>query len=119
MADTSGAPTPTFEPVRPAATRASNTAAAPSRHGSSLRRSPTRGSYKEMTRDPNLDVNLPYRTFSADANLEEYTTEQPSGEMEGPVAPDGSRYKLVAFRPNDPENPKNWSKAYKWYCTVS
>ena len=72
-----------------------------------------------MTRDPDLDVNLPYRTLSADANLAEYTTEQPSGEMPGPVAPDGSRFKLVTFRLDDPENPKNWSKAFKWYCTVS
>lgn len=72
-----------------------------------------------MTRDPDLDVNLPYRTLSADANLAEYTTEEPSGEIEGPVAPDGRRFKLVTFRPDDPENPKNWSKGYKWYCTVS
>jgi hypothetical protein len=27
-------------------------------------------------------------------------------------------YKLVTFEINDPENPKNWSKAYKWYCTM-
>jgi MFS family permease len=24
----------------------------------------------------------------------------------------------VAFEPNDPGNPKNWSKAFKWYCTM-
>ncbi|KFA48763.1 hypothetical protein S40293_01525 [Stachybotrys chartarum IBT 40293] len=28
------------------------------------------------------------------------------------------RYNLVTFTPGDPENPKNWSKAYKWYCTM-
>ncbi|KAK3395414.1 major facilitator superfamily domain-containing protein [Sordaria brevicollis] len=27
-------------------------------------------------------------------------------------------YKLVTFAENDPANPKNWSKAYKWYCTM-
>lgn len=27
-------------------------------------------------------------------------------------------HKLVAFSPNDPGNPKNWSKAFKWYCTM-
>ena len=27
-------------------------------------------------------------------------------------------YKLVEFAPGDPENPKNWSKAYKWYLTM-
>lgn len=25
---------------------------------------------------------------------------------------------LVAFAPADPGNPKNWSKAFKWYCTM-
>lgn len=89
----------------------------------SLARSPTnplaRSSTKETIRDPNLDVNLPYRTLSGDANLSEYTTETPSGQIPGPVEPDGEhRYKLVTFVPNDPENPKNWSKAYKWYCTM-
>jgi len=27
-------------------------------------------------------------------------------------------YKIVAFAPGDPEDPKNWSKARKWYCTM-
>ncbi|KAI0849055.1 MFS general substrate transporter [Daldinia vernicosa] len=89
----------------------------------SLARKPTnplaRTSTKETIRDPNLDINLPYRTLSGDANLSEYTTEVPSGQIPGPVEPDGEhRYKLVTFVPNDPENPKNWSKAYKWYCTM-
>ncbi|KAF3056461.1 hypothetical protein GL218_06636 [Daldinia childiae] len=89
----------------------------------SLARKPTnplaRSSTKETIRDPNLDVNLPYRTLSGDANLSEYTTETPSGQIPGPVEPDGERrYKLVTFVPNDPENPKNWSKGYKWYCTM-
>ena len=26
--------------------------------------------------------------------------------------------KLVAFDHDDAENPKNWSKAKKWYCTM-
>jgi hypothetical protein len=48
--------------------------------------------------------------------LEEYTSEKPEGEIEGPVEPGGKHhYKLVTFVPNDPANPKNWSKAYKWY----
>ncbi|KAI0135737.1 MFS general substrate transporter [Daldinia grandis] len=89
----------------------------------SLARKPTnplaRSSTKETIRDPNLDVNLPYRTLSGDANLTEYITETPSGQIPGPVEPNGERrYKLVTFVPNDPENPKNWSKAYKWYCTM-
>lgn len=24
----------------------------------------------------------------------------------------------MQFEENDPENPKNWSKAFKWYCTM-
>ncbi|THW27360.1 MFS general substrate transporter, partial [Aureobasidium pullulans] len=27
-------------------------------------------------------------------------------------------YELVTFTPGDRENPKNWSKAYKWWCTM-
>jgi len=27
-------------------------------------------------------------------------------------------YKLVSFAEGDPENPKNWSKAFKWYITM-
>lgn len=97
-------------------------AAGRSRSGS-FGRQLTRQSTKEMTRDPNLDPDsLPYRTLSQTANFEEYTTENPEGAIKGPVVtgPKGDRkeYKLVTFTPNDPENPKNWSKAYKWYCTM-
>jgi len=114
MADAAEAPTTGFAPIK-AATHDPN---ALSRYAS-IRPTSTRGSHKEMVRDPDLDVNLPYRTLSADANLAEYTTEKASGEIPGPVTPEGGRFKLVTFRPNDPENPKNWSKGYKWYCTVS
>ncbi|KAL2886577.1 putative MFS-type transporter [Ceratocystis lukuohia] len=70
--------------------------------------------------DPQNDPNLPYRTVSVDANLDEYRREVLKGQLPGPVIPgtSGKRYKLVAFEPNDPENPKNWSKAFKWYCTM-
>jgi hypothetical protein len=86
--------------------------------GSRIHRTSTNISHKE-SRDPDLDVNLPYRTFSDGANLEEYTREEVRGEIDGPVEPDGEHhYKLVTFVPNDPANPKNWSKAYKWYCTM-
>ncbi|KAH6682533.1 major facilitator superfamily domain-containing protein [Halenospora varia] len=87
-------------------------------NGSQIHRTDTHLSRKE-TRDPNLDINLPYRTFTDQANLEEYTSEKPSGEIQGGLEPDGEHHwKLVTFLPNDPENPKNWSKAYKWYCTM-
>jgi multidrug resistance protein len=82
-----------------------------------LSRTNTHLSHKETHRDPDLDINLPYRTFTENANLEEYTSEKPEGEIDGGRAPDGRRYKLVTFTPNDPGNPKNWSKLYKWYVT--
>jgi hypothetical protein len=75
---------------------------------------------RKETRDPNLDINLPYRTLSPNANLAEYVTEKLAGEIpaQGRRTPDGKKdYKLVTFLPDDPENPKNWSKAYKWYIT--
>lgn len=89
----------------------------------SLGRPVTRQSTKETTRDPNLDPDtLPYRTLSQNARFEEFTAEEPSGAIKGPVfvGPDGleKEYKLVTFTPDDPENPKNWSKLYKWYCTM-
>ncbi|KAM0454622.1 hypothetical protein ACHAO4_004430 [Trichoderma viride] len=79
--------------------------------------------------DPNLDVNLPYRTLSRNANLDEYLVETRTGTIEGPVEPPSvaqasggkggeKHYQLVTFTDDDPENPKNWSKAYKWYCTM-
>lgn len=83
-----------------------------------LSRSVSRLSHKE-TRDPQLDVNLPYRTLSSDANLDEYTTENPAGEIPAGFGPnEKTEYQLVTFLPNDPENPKNWSKALKWWCTM-
>jgi len=85
---------------------------------SRVHRTTSSNTHKE-TKDPNLDVNLPYRTFSDAANLEEYTQEKTGGEIPGPVEPNGrDRYKLVTFVPDDPANPKNWSKAFKWYCTM-
>lgn len=75
-------------------------------------------STKEVV-DPNLDINLPYRTLGPNANLAEYLVAVPQGEIPGPPKPDGKeQYKLVTFTPGDKENPKNWSKAYKWYCTM-
>ncbi|KAK0386022.1 hypothetical protein NLU13_5859 [Sarocladium strictum] len=29
-----------------------------------------------------------------------------------------SKHRLVEFEDGDPEDPKTWSKAYKWYCTM-
>ncbi|KAJ9151210.1 MFS general substrate transporter [Pleurostoma richardsiae] len=87
-------------------------------HSSGLSRTRTQESVK-AERDPHLDLTLPYRTLTVDANLAEFTVETSQGSIPGPIEPDGEhRYKLVTFLPNDPDNPKNWSKAYKWYCTM-
>ncbi|KAI1814524.1 MFS general substrate transporter [Poronia punctata] len=73
-------------------------------------RSATHGDY---------EVDLPTRILSNNANLAEYLVETPSGQIPGPIEPGGQRrYRLVTFQPNDPENPKNWSKAKKWYITM-
>ncbi|KAI3335786.1 major facilitator superfamily domain-containing protein [Ustulina deusta] len=65
------------------------------------------------------DINLPNRTLSNEANLNEYIVETLDGQLPGPVEPNTQRrYRLVTFQPNDPENPKNWSKGFKWYITM-
>ena len=89
---------------------------------SSLRRLPTSSTVKstKATRDPELDLSLPYRTLTDGANMEQYRVETRQGEIPGPPRKDGEpggRYRMVTFEPNDPDNPKNWSKARKWYCT--
>ncbi|KAI0401345.1 major facilitator superfamily domain-containing protein [Xylaria palmicola] len=67
----------------------------------------------------NYDINLPNRILTNSANLAEYTVETREGQIPGPVTPGGQRhYKMVTFQPDDPENPKNWSKGYKWYITM-
>lgn len=121
---------PTFQPITTNHHRPS-TSSGQQRRGSrrlsrsgSLSNQLTRQSTKETRRDPNLDPDsLPYRTLSANANFDEFTTEHPSGTIKGPVVIDPTAgkeiaYKLVTFVPDDPENPKNWSKAYKWYVTM-
>ncbi|KAG4026133.1 hypothetical protein MFRU_044g00040 [Monilinia fructicola] len=108
------APQPT--PIAPTQTNKSTH----SRRGSTtLQHTSTNLSHKE-TRDPALDINLPYRTLSPNANLSEYTAEKAEGEIPLPSQKGDGKidYKLVTFLPNDPENPKNWSKAFKWYITM-
>lgn len=70
---------------------------------------------------PQTDINLPYRTLSAGADFDEYETETPFGIIpKQTLTRQGTiqQYKLVTFKENDPQNPKNWSKAYKWWCTM-
>lgn len=74
------------------------------------------------TEMPPTDVNLPYRTLSADANFDEYVRETRDGQILDTalshVTGKLETHTLVTFTINDPKNPKNWSKAYKWYCTM-
>jgi hypothetical protein len=67
-------------------------------------------------------VNLPTRTLSNNAHLEEYTEETIDGqilrEVRSRATGKTERYELVTWKVDDPENPKNWSKAYKWWCTM-
>jgi hypothetical protein len=80
--------------------------------------------FEPIRREPTIEdvVNLPLRTLSNDANLNEYTQETIDGQMLREVRSSATgrieRYELVTFKIDDPENPKNWSKAYKWYCTM-
>ncbi|KAK9494577.1 major facilitator superfamily domain-containing protein [Lipomyces doorenjongii] len=59
-------------------------------------------------------ANFPVAVVDSTADLTEYASPQRSGYV---TKSDG--YKLVTFTPDDPGNPKNWSKLYKWYCTMS
>lgn len=67
-------------------------------------------------------LDLPIRELNDNADLREYTTETRSGEIIRPVKSNVTGqiedWKLVTFTIDDPENPKNWSKLYKWYCTM-
>ena len=77
---------------------------------------------REGAENPPTDLNLPYRTLSNDANLDEYDRETANGQILDTVLSQVTgkleTHTLVTFTINDPENPKNWSKAYKWYCTM-
>ncbi|EPE35905.1 MFS general substrate transporter [Glarea lozoyensis ATCC 20868] len=111
-------PVQRFESINTTTSRPPQPSINRSHSKSEVQHANTHASQKEG-RDPRLDVNLPYRTLTSNANMCEYTAEKPTGEIDGPLEANGkARYKLVTFTPNDPENPKNWSKAFKWYCTM-
>ncbi|KAK9311642.1 major facilitator superfamily domain-containing protein [Lipomyces starkeyi] len=59
-------------------------------------------------------ANFPVAIVDSTADLTEYASPQRSGYVT-----ESNGYKLVTFTPDDPGNPKNWSKLYKWYCTMS
>lgn len=73
--------------------------------------------------EPQDIINLPYRTLTPEARMQEYTTETAQGHVLKRVSSHTSgrldRYELVTFTTGDAENPKNWSKARKWWCTMA
>ncbi|KAK5726253.1 Synaptic vesicle transporter SVOP [Elasticomyces elasticus] len=77
---------------------------------------------KQPTNQDESDLTyLPYRTLTAQARMSEYTTETPSGLQAVFSNHSGKKeeYELVTFTEGDKDNPKNWSKKYKWYCTMT
>ena len=101
---------PTYEAIHPPVTRANT-------------RGSTRFHAQTTPSDPDY-VNLPYRTYSnGQALREEFTGERPSGEVIRTVKSNLTgrieRYELITWTVNDPENPKNWSKPFKWWCTMT
>lgn len=74
------------------------------------------------TQDASEVLDLPYGTLNDDANMEEYLEETATGVIPKRTWSRTSGkledYELVTFTINDPDNPKSWSKAFKWYCTM-
>lgn len=71
------------------------------------------------TADP---LSLPYREVTKDANLDEYLHETAQGVILTKTITRSTgkleEHKLVTFTIGDPENPRNWSKGHRWYCTM-
>lgn len=67
-------------------------------------------------------TGLPFGQLNEGADLEEYITETRTGNIvrhtRSNVTGEVADWKVVTFTIDDPENPKNWSKAYKWYITA-
>lgn len=67
-------------------------------------------------------TDLPFGQVTEDADIEEFATETRTGSIirraQSHATGRVEDWKLVTFQIDDPENPKNWSKAKKWYCTL-
>ena len=74
------------------------------------------------TQDASDMLDLPYATLNDTADMREYTEETAGGIIPkrtiSRVTGHEEEYELVTFKVDDPENPKNWSKVFKWYCTM-
>lgn len=74
------------------------------------------------TQDASDILDLPYGTLNDSADMREYTEETADGIIPKRTISRATgkeeEHELVTFKLDDPENPKNWSKAFKWYCTM-
>lgn len=74
------------------------------------------------TQDASEVLDLPYGTLNDTADMREYTEETTEGIIPkrtiSRLTGQEEKYELVTFKENDPENPKNWSTIFKWYCTM-
>lgn len=87
-----------------------------------LSRTATRKTLERHTTRPTQGasdvLDLPYGTLNDTANMEEFTEETAEGIIPkrtiSRVSGRIDDHELVTFVVNDPENPKNFSKAKKW-----
>jgi hypothetical protein len=72
--------------------------------------------------DAAVMLDLPYDMLNDNADMNEYLTETTTGVVPkrtiSRVTGREEDHNLVTFTIDDPENPKNWSAPYKWYCTM-
>lgn len=77
---------------------------------------------KDSDTTPNPQVNLHRRSVSVSVNVDEYVQRVGDGKIPDCVPSHPSHqlemYTLVTFSAVDTGNPKNWSKLFKWYCTM-
>ena len=98
--------------------------APPSRVNTRNQLRPSTSSTTQFEDEAFEDLNLPTRILSNEANLEEYRHETRTGVLlqthMSRIAGHEEKveYKLVTFKEGDPENPKNWPKWKKWWCTI-
>ncbi|ETI27951.1 hypothetical protein G647_00400 [Cladophialophora carrionii CBS 160.54] len=93
---------------------------------SRLTRASTRRTLEKYETRPTQDasdvLDLPYDILSDEADMSEYIQETAAGVIPKRTISRATGkpedHELVTFKINDPENPKNWSKPYKWWCTM-
>ncbi|KIX96362.1 uncharacterized protein Z520_08140 [Fonsecaea multimorphosa CBS 102226] len=94
---------------------------------SRLTRASTRRTLENYQTRPTQDasdvLDLPYDILSDEADMNEYLEETVTGVIPkktiSRVSGKLEEHELVTFKIGDPENPKNWSKPYKWWCTMT